>query len=53
MYKHVLMPFHCSRKNELKGLRIDAAIENPVTGETKWTDVSVMHTTLQVTSMWN
>jgi hypothetical protein len=29
---------------ELKGLRIDAALENPVTGETKWTDVSVMHT---------
>ena len=32
------------KKHELKGLRIDAAIENPVTGETKWTDVSVMHT---------
>jgi hypothetical protein len=31
------------KKNELKGLRIDASIENPVTGETKWTDVSVMH----------
>ena len=33
------------KSHELKGLRIDAAIENPVTGETKWTDVSVMHTT--------
>jgi hypothetical protein len=32
------------KKQELKGLRIDAAIENPVTGETKWTDVSIMHT---------
>ena len=32
------------KASELKGLRIDAAIENPVTGETKWTDVSVMHT---------
>ena len=32
------------QKHELKGLRIDAAIENPVTGETKWTDVSVVHT---------
>jgi hypothetical protein len=32
------------KKHELKGLRIDAAIENPVTGETKWTDVSVTHT---------
>ena len=32
------------KKHDLKGLRIDAAIENPVTGETKWTDVSVMHT---------
>ena len=33
------------KSHELKGLRIDATIENPVTGETKWTDVSVMHTT--------
>ena len=33
------------KPNELKGLRIDAAIENTLTGETKWTDVSVMHTT--------
>jgi len=33
------------KKNELKGLRIDAALENPVTGEIKWIDVSVMHTT--------
>jgi hypothetical protein len=32
------------KKHELKGLRIDAAIENPFSGETKWTDVSVMHT---------
>ena len=32
------------KKQELKGLRIDAAIENPVTGETKWADVSVTHT---------
>ena len=32
------------KPHELKGLRIDAAIENPLTGETKWTDVSVMHT---------
>ena len=32
------------KPSELKGLRIDAAIENPVTGETKWTDVSIMHT---------
>ena len=32
------------KANELKGLRIDAAIENPITGETKWVDVSVMHT---------
>ena len=32
------------KKHELKGLRIDAAIENPVTGETKWTDVSITHT---------
>jgi hypothetical protein len=32
------------KAHEFKGLRIDAAIENPVTGETKWTDVSVMHT---------
>ena len=32
------------KKHELKGLRIDAAIENPLTGETKWSDVSVMHT---------
>ena len=32
------------KKHELKGLRIDAALENPYTGETKWTDVSVMHT---------
>ena len=32
------------KKHELKGLRIDAAIENPVTGETRWTDVSVTHT---------
>jgi hypothetical protein len=32
------------KPGELKGLRIDASIENPVTGETKWTDVSVMHT---------
>ena len=32
------------KKHEVKGLRIDASIENPVTGETKWTDVSVMHT---------
>jgi hypothetical protein len=32
------------KKHEFKGLRIDAAIENPVTGETKWTDVSVTHT---------
>jgi hypothetical protein len=32
------------KKSELKGLRIDAAIENPITGETKWTDVSVVHT---------
>jgi hypothetical protein len=32
------------KKTELKGLRIDASMENPVTGETKWTDVSVMHT---------
>jgi hypothetical protein len=31
------------KKHELKGLRIDAAIENPITGETKWTDVSVAH----------
>ena len=33
------------KKHELKGLRIDAALENPITGETKWTDVAVMHTT--------
>lgn len=33
------------KPSELKGLRIDAALENPVTGETKWIDVSVMHTT--------
>ena len=32
------------KKHELKGLRIDAAIENPITGETKWIDVSVTHT---------
>ena len=32
------------KAHELKGLRIDAAFENPATGETKWTDVSVMHT---------
>ena len=32
------------KKHELKGLRIDAAIENPVTGETKWADVSITHT---------
>jgi hypothetical protein len=32
------------KKHELKGLRIDAAIENPLTGETKWIDVSVTHT---------
>jgi hypothetical protein len=32
------------KSNEFKGLRIDAAIENPITGETKWVDVSVMHT---------
>ena len=31
-------------KNEVKGLRIDAALENTVTGETMWVDVSVMHT---------
>ena len=33
------------KKNEVKGLRIDAALENTLTGEVKWTDVSVMHTT--------
>jgi hypothetical protein len=33
------------KPNDVKGLRIDAAIENPATGETKWVDVSVMHTT--------
>jgi hypothetical protein len=32
------------KSTELQGLRIDAAIENPTTGETKWIDVSVMHT---------
>ena len=32
------------KKHELKGLRIDAAIDNPITGETKWTDVSATHT---------
>ena len=32
------------KPSELKGLRIDAALENPATGETKWVDVSVMHT---------
>jgi len=32
------------KAHELKGLRIDAAIENTITGETKWTDVSVVHT---------
>ena len=32
------------KKHELKGLRIDAALENSVTGETKWVDVSAMHT---------
>ena len=32
-------------KNELKGLRIDVALEDPTTGQTKWVDVSAMHTT--------
>ena len=32
------------KKHELKGLRIDAAIENPMTDGTKWIDVSVTHT---------
>ena len=32
-------------KSELKGLRIDASLENTITGETKWIDVSAMHTT--------
>ena len=31
-------------KNELKGLRIDAQLENTLTGETRWVDVSAMHT---------
>ena len=32
-------------KTQLKGLRIDASLEDPVTGETKWIDISGMHTT--------
>ena len=32
------------KKSELKGLRIDASLEDPTTGETKWIDVSAMHT---------
>ena len=29
---------------DMKGLRIDVSVENPITGETKWLDISVVHT---------
>ena len=32
------------KKSELKGLRIDAELEDTATGETRWVDVSAMHT---------
>ena len=41
------------KANELKGLRTDAAIENPITGETKWVDVSVMHTSAASYVNWS
>ena len=32
-------------KTQLKGLHIDASLVDPTTGETKWIDISGMHTT--------
>ena len=37
-----LLPLH---QGEYVGLRIDLCIENPDTGETKWVDTTVVHTT--------
>ncbi len=37
-----LLPLH---QGEYCGLRIDICIENPDTGETKWVDTTVVHTT--------
>lgn len=37
-----LLPIH---KGELTGLRLDVCLENPNTGETKWIDTTVVHTT--------
>ncbi len=37
-----LLPIH---QGEASGLRIDLCLENPLTGETKWVDTTVVHTT--------
>ena len=37
-----LLPLH---QGEYVGLRVDLCIENPDTGETKWVDATVVHTT--------
>jgi len=37
-----LLPLH---QGEYSGLRIDICLENPDTGETKWIDTTVVHTT--------
>ena len=37
-----LLPLH---QGEYVGLRVDLCIENPDTGETKWVDTTVVHTT--------
>ena len=37
-----LLPLH---QGEYSGLRIDICLENPDTGETKWVDTTVVHTT--------
>ena len=43
MFKPASINTPCSR-NMNSRVSVSAAIENPVTGETKWTDVSVTHT---------
>jgi hypothetical protein len=37
-----LLPLH---QGEYSGLRVDICLENPNTGETKWVDTTVVHTT--------
>jgi len=37
-----LLPIH---QGEVVGLRVDVCLENPETGETKWVDTTVVHTT--------